>query len=152
MTVPAEYERASAKFYQFLVETRDQSDLWSTHVTYTMVQGVLQTFRSRLTVQETALFANVLPVCLRALFVTDWNPSEPAKSFQDRATMTKEVQALRGQHNFSPSSAIADVATVLRRFVDEEQFDQVLEQLPEGAQDFWSTRGASRTVIPVDRS
>jgi uncharacterized protein (DUF2267 family) len=43
MTVTAEYERASAKFYEFLVDVGDSSGLWSTHVTYTMVQGVTQT-------------------------------------------------------------------------------------------------------------
>lgn len=43
MTVTAEYERASVKFYEFLVDVRDCSGFWSTHVTYTMVQGVMQT-------------------------------------------------------------------------------------------------------------
>lgn len=137
MPVPAEYERASAKFYEFLVAVRDRSDLWSTHVTYTMVQGVLQTFRRRLSVAENIRFANELPICLRALYVTDWNVDQPRREFTDRRSMIAEVKELRHAHNFSVDSAIEDVASVLWRFVDTERFREVLTEMPEGALEFW---------------
>ena len=44
MPVPAEYERASAQFYDYLIDARDTVGLWSSHVTYTMTQGVFQVF------------------------------------------------------------------------------------------------------------
>lgn len=138
MPVPAEYERASAKFYDYLVDARDTSGLWSTHVTYTMTQGVFQVFRRRLSTQDALTFANILPICLRALFVTDWNISEEKKSFESRGIMTKEVKSLREEHNFSTETAIRDVAEALRRHVDEEAFDKLLAQLPEGAAEFWT--------------
>lgn len=138
MPVPAEYERASAKFYDYLVDARDTSGLWSTHVTYTMTQAVFQVFRRRLSVQDAIAFANILPICLRALFVTDWNISEEAKSFESRDVMTREVKLLRQSHNFSPDTAIHDVAEALRRHIDEEAFDKLLAQLPKGAVDFWT--------------
>lgn len=138
MPVPAEYERASDQFYKYLVDVRDVSGLWSTHVAYTMTQGVFQTFRRRLTLKEAIAFANTLPICLRALFVTDWDTDEPIRPFQDRATMTKEVQSLRSEHNFSPDTAIRDVASVLRRYTDVAAFEQFLASLPEGAKEFWS--------------
>jgi uncharacterized protein (DUF2267 family) len=138
MTVPAEYERASAHFYAYLVEARDTAGLWSTHVSYTMTQAVFQVFRRRLSIAEAIAFANVLPVGLRALFVSDWIPGEQPRDFQDRATMTGEVRALRAAHNFSPETAIRDVARALRRHVDETAFERVLAQLPEGAADFWA--------------
>ena len=80
----------------------------------------------------------MLPVCLRALFVTDWNPAKEPLGFQDRETMTREVHALRAAHNFSPETAICDVAHALRRHVDEAAFDRVLAELPAGASDFWA--------------
>lgn len=138
MPVPAEYERASAKFYEFLVAVRDESDLWSTHVTYTMVQGVFQTFRRRLTAQQNLRFADELPICLRALYVTDWNLDEPNLPFNDLETMNAEVRQLRRQHNFATRSAIPDVAKHLWRFVDAERFENLLEQLPTGAREFWA--------------
>ncbi|MEE4110529.1 MAG: DUF2267 domain-containing protein [Halieaceae bacterium] len=138
MTVPAEYERASAQFYAYLVDARDTAGLWSTHVSYTMTQAVFQVFRRRLSTREAIAFANVLPVGLRALFVSDWIPGEQPCAFRDRATMTGEVRALRGAHNFSPQTAIRDVARALRRHVDETAFEGVLAQLPEGAADFWA--------------
>lgn len=137
MTVPAEYERASAKFEEFLVDARDNAGLWSTHVAYTMVQGVLQTFRRRLSPEQSIAFANVLPICLRALFVTEWDLREGRRAFEDVETMTLEVQALRGDHNFAPDTSIRDVARALRRYVDQEKFDRVLDSLPEGARAFW---------------
>lgn len=139
MPVPAEYERASAEFYKYLVDARDTASLWSTHVTYTMTQGVFQVFRRRLTTKDAIAFANVLPICLRALFVTDWNPEEERKPFEDRETMTNEVKSLRPEHNFSTDTAIRDVAIALRKHVDETAFDKLLSQLPEGAIDFWRT-------------
>jgi len=138
MPVPAEYERASAKFYDYLVDARDTAGLWSTHVTYTMTQGVFQVFRRRLSTQDAIAFANILPICLRALFVTDWNLDEENKLFESREAMTREVKLLREDHNFSTDSAIRDVAEALRRHVDEKAFDKLLAQLPEGAVEFWT--------------
>jgi len=98
---------------------------------------LFQTFRRRLSTEEAVAFANVLPIALRALFVTDWDPHEERKAFTDRESMTAEVKALRGEHNFSTDSAIRDTAQALRRHVNEEDFDRLLASLPEGAVDFW---------------
>ena len=137
MPVPAEYSRATDHFYEFLIDARDTSGLGSTHQAYTMVQGVLQAFRRRLDIKDAILFAGILPVALRALFVTDWDTDESRRPFEDRAIMTKEVQALRADHNFAPETAIRDVASALRRHVDEAAFNRVLARLPEGAAEFW---------------
>jgi uncharacterized protein (DUF2267 family) len=138
MPVPPEYERASEQFYEFLIYARDISGLSTTHQTYTMVQGVLQAFRRRLGISDAIRFANILPIALRALFITDWDTDEPIRPFQDRPAMTREVQALRAEHNFSPDSAIRDVACALRRYVDETAFDELLSSLPPGAVEFWN--------------
>lgn len=137
MPVPPEYERAADHFYAFLMDARDTSEVGTTHQAYTMVQGVLQVFRRRLAIQDAILFANVLPVGLRALFVADWDTDEPKRPFEDREVMTREVQALRTEHNFSPDTAIHDVACALRWHVNEETFNKVLARLPEGAVEFW---------------
>ncbi|ACF13045.1 conserved hypothetical protein [Chloroherpeton thalassium ATCC 35110] len=138
MPVPKEYQSATDDFYKFLVDAREISELGSTHQTYTMAQGVLQTFRRRLTVKEALLFASVLPPILRAIFIADWNIDDPIRPFEDRITMTKEVQSLRKTHNFAPESSIRTVAKALRKNVDELAFDKILAKLPEGAVDFWT--------------
>jgi uncharacterized protein (DUF2267 family) len=135
--MPLEYRRASELFLEFLVDARDAAGLASTHQTYTMVQGVLQTFRRRLDLRDAILFAGVLPPLLRAIFVADWNTEEPQRQFTDRALMTKEVQALRAEHNFAPDNAIRVVAGSLRTHMDEKRLDQVLSRLPAGAIEFW---------------
>ncbi|MDH3976180.1 MAG: DUF2267 domain-containing protein [Deltaproteobacteria bacterium] len=139
MPVPAEYQRATEDFYSFLEEVRDVSDLGTTHRAYTTIQGVFQTFRRRLDLKGAIVFAGVLPAGLRALFVADWNPDEPKLPFGDISDMTKEVQALRADHNFATESAIGDVASVIRSHVDEAAFESVLLKLPQGAREFWQT-------------
>ena len=137
MPVPFEYKRASMAFEQFMLDARDISGLGTTHQTYTMVQGVFQAFRRRLDVKEAIRFANVLPPVLRALFIADWDLDEPRRPFEDRTTMTREVQTLRPDHNFAPDSSIASVAAALRRNIDQVELDRVLASLPPGAQAFW---------------
>ena len=133
----AEHERASQEFTRFLLDARETSGLATIHQVYTMVQGVLQVFRRRLAMKDAVLFANVLPPLLRALFVAEWDTDEPRRPFGDRAVMTKEVQALRADHNFAPETSLRDVAIALRRNVDEAALDRVLARLPEGAVQFW---------------
>ena len=74
---------------------------------------------------------------MRALFVADWDVNEPKRPFEDPVIMTKEVRALRPQHNFAPDTAIRDVASAVRRNLDEAAFDRVLATLPHGAAEFW---------------
>lgn len=137
MPVPFEFKRASMAFEQFMLDARDISGLATTHQTYTMVQGVFQAFRRRLDTKQAIRFANVLPPVLRALFIADWDLDEPRRPFADRATMTREVQALRPDHNFAPDSSIGSVATALRRNIDQVALDRILATLPPGARDFW---------------
>jgi uncharacterized protein (DUF2267 family) len=137
MTVPQEYKRASEQFEKFLVNARDFAFLQTTNQSYTMAQAVLQVFRRRLEIKDAILFASVLPVGLRALFVVDWNIEESRQPFDDRAAMTREVQHLRADHNILPDSAIRDVARALRQNVDTAALDRVLARLPQGAEAFW---------------
>ena len=137
MPVPAQYQRATDDFFAFLIDAKDEAGLTTTNQAYTMAQGVLQTFRRRLSLPDAVRFAGVLPAVVRALFVADWDPAEPQRPFADRVAMTAEVRALRPDHNFSPDTAIRDVAAALRKHVDEAIFDRMLATLPAGAVDFW---------------
>lgn len=138
MPIPSEYQRASLEFDRFMLDVRDTSGLNTTNMVWNMVVGVFQTFRRRVPVKDALRFANVLPPVLRSIFVADWDTDEPLLAFEDRATMTHEVQTLRAAHNFSPDSAIHDVAQALRRHVDEAALDQLLATLPPGARDYWA--------------
>ncbi len=137
MPVPSEYQRATDDFYKFLIKVRDLSGFGSTHQAYTMMQGVLQTFRRRLEIKDAILFAAVLPPVVRAVFVADWDTNDPIRPFEDRTIMTQEVLTLRAGHNFSTKTAIRDVSIALRQCIDEEAFEQVLSKLPKGALEFW---------------
>lgn len=138
MPLPMEYQHASDDFERFLADARERADLVTRNQTWTMVDAVLRVFRRRLTASEGLRFAEVLPPVLRAMFVTDWDVDAEPVPFADRAAMTEEVQAVRGNHNFAPDTAIACVAGALRAAVDPQAFERVLETLPAGARDFWA--------------
>lgn len=137
MTIPMELQHAGEAFEAFLRDARDISGLATRNPTYTMVQGVFQVFRRRLSLKDAIRFANALPPLLRAIFVDDWDVDEPQRPFGSREEMTREAQSLRRDHNLAPDSCIRDVAEALRRHVDAARFDRVLGTLPEGAADFW---------------
>lgn len=137
MTVPMEYQHASEDFMRFLADARDEASLATMNIAFTMVDGVLRTFRRRLSAEEALRFASVLPPVLCALFIAGGDGAPP-RPFASREEMTREVQALRQHHNLSPDTAIRDVATALRRHVPVEAFERVLASLPPEAADFWA--------------
>jgi uncharacterized protein (DUF2267 family) len=138
VVVPAEYLNATRDFDRFLRDVVDTTGLVTINQAYTTAQGVLRAFRRRLEIVEALRFANALPAGLRALFVAEWEVDEARREFEDIETMTLEVQGLRGLHNWSPETAIHDVAIALRRNVIEAELDAVLETLPNGARAFWA--------------
>jgi len=138
MTVPMEYWRASQDFEDFLADAADAAALSTRNQSYTMVQGVLLAFRRRLTLVEAITFAQVLPAMLRALFIADWDPSEPLTQSWDAESILADIQGLREHHNFAPETSQANVAAVLRRHVDEAAFEACLARLPAPARAFWA--------------
>lgn len=138
MPIPMEYQHASDDFERFLAAARDRAGLVTRNQTWTMVDGVLRTFRRRLTVAQGLRFAEALPPILRAMFVVDWDAEAPPLPFGSRAEMAAEVQTLRIHHNFAPDTAIADVAAALWEAVDRAAFARVLDEMPDGARDFWA--------------
>ena len=137
MPIPMEYQHASEEFERFLRDAIDASGLATRNQAYTMTQGVFQVFRRRLDVGDAVKFANFIPPVLRAIFISEWDINEPKRPFERPEVMTMEVKSLRSDHNFSPDTAISDVATALRKNVNETEFDPVLSGLSNEAVEFW---------------
>ena len=138
MGAPQEYQRATDEFFQLLVDARDIAGLVTTNQSYTMVQGVFQVFRRRVSVKEAIAFCQVLPAVAQALFIRDWDVGEPRRPFIEMSIMDKEVQELRPLHNFAPEGSIRFVAAALRKNVDERLLEELLARLSEKAREFWT--------------
>lgn len=139
MTVPMEIQHAGEAFDRFMLRAMVLADLTTRHQTYTMAEGVLRTFRRRLTLKDAVRFAGALPPLLRAIYVSDWDVEAPVLPFGDRRDMTREVQDLRRHHNLAPDNAIAAVALALREtLTDVAAFDRALAVLPAEAAAFWA--------------
>jgi uncharacterized protein (DUF2267 family) len=78
MPMPWTYRHASAEWQRFLDVAKDEMILISNNAAYTAIEGVLLTFRRRLTVDQALRFADALPSIPKAIFVTSWHPANPA--------------------------------------------------------------------------
>lgn len=137
MPMPWTYRHSAREFRAFLDDIRDRMDLVSDNMAYTVVDAVFQVFRRRLTAQQGLDFASVLPSIPRAMFVKDWQIPDPPEPFADRATMTREVQRVRADHNLAPDNAIEATAWALRRSLDQRDLDRVLGRIGPEAEAFW---------------
>jgi uncharacterized protein (DUF2267 family) len=137
MPYPYEYAIATQTWLQVLDAVRDETDLSTRNQAFTVMEGVLRTFRRRLEVQDSLRFADELPVAVRALYVHDWDVSLPRLPFRAPLELGEEVRSLRPHHNFAGATSVPDVARALRRFVHRPRFDAVLTTLPPGAVLFW---------------
>ena len=140
---PYEFEHATDQFYKLLVDARDFASLSTTNQSYTMVQGVLQVFRRRLSVRDVIHFCQCLPAVAQAILIREWDVDEPIRPFGSLEEMNAEVHSLRPLHNFAPPDSIGPVAAALRKNVDPIRFEQTLSQLPAEAQAFWMTNTAA---------
>lgn len=137
MPMPWAYRHASKDWQAFLAEAREGLGLSSDNMTYTAVEGVLVTFRARLSPRQVTRFADLLPAVLRALFVAGWDPEAPPRPWTDRARLEAEVRALRPHHNLTPEAAITPVARALRLSVRQIDLDRVLAEIGPEAEAFW---------------
>jgi len=142
MPLPTTYRHATRDWRAFLDDAKEELGLTSDNMAYTAVQGVLLTFRRRLTPAEGLAFADQLPAVLRAIFVAGWDISQPPAPWSDRATLAAEARALRPNHNLTPGNAIEATARALRAHVRQQDFDRVLDTLSPEARDFWHVEGA----------
>ncbi|MBF9029252.1 DUF2267 domain-containing protein [Rhodobacterales bacterium HKCCE3408] len=137
MPMPWTYRHATREWRAFLDDVKERMSLESDNMAYTAVDGVLRTFRRRLTVEQGLAFASVLPAVLRAIFVADWDVRLPPLPFTDRDSLTAEVQSLRRNHNQTPDNAIEATAWAVRRCTNARDFDRVLKTLPAAAAEYW---------------
>ncbi|MBY6152035.1 DUF2267 domain-containing protein [Vannielia litorea] len=137
MPMPWTYRHASKEWRAFLDDVKERMSLESDNMAYTAVDAVFQVFRRRLTAQEGLNFASILPSVLRAIFLQNWDVTEPRAAFGDRETLRLEVKQVRVNHNLTPDNAIEATAWAVRRCTNGRDFERVLAKLPAEARAFW---------------
>ena len=144
--MPAEYWTASQGFDSFLRNVRDTCMLQTHQQAYHTLRGALHVFCSHLSINQALAFASVMPPVTRAIFVEGWQPSDNPPGFPGRSELQQEVKSILRDHNPASDCAIADVAAALwRSSMDNDVFDKVLKNLPDGAAEFWCADQQTRT-------
>ena len=144
MPLPTTYRHATRDWRAFLDDAKEELGLESDNMAYTAVQGVLLTFRRRLSPAQALAFADQLPAVLRAIFVARWDVTQPPIDWADRAALTAEAKSLRPHHNLTPDNAIGAVARALRAHVRQDDFDRLLEGFAPQARAFWHVDDADK--------
>lgn len=134
MTVPNEYRQASSDFDHLLAEIADKCNLSSRHQAYTVAQAVLICLRRRMSLPEAIIFAQMLPVLARALFIENWNPLETPVADWDPERMTEEILSLRRHHNLADAQSLANVIKALGTAADRQNWSRGLPRLSPALQ------------------
>ena len=140
MPMPWTYRHGDTEWRRFLGDIRDEMGTPSDNVAYTTAEGTFRAFRARLTVDEVAAFAQVLPAMPRALFFEGWQPAPPLP-WADAETYLAEIKALRPHHNLSNDLARTSVAVALHRAVGPDRLAKALDTIGPGARAFWAVEG-----------
>jgi uncharacterized protein (DUF2267 family) len=144
--MPWTYRHGDTEWRRFLDDIRVWMDAASDNVAYTTAEGAFRAFRARLTVDQTARFAQVLPAMPRALFFEAWHPTEP-KPWGDTALYLQEIKSLRADHNFATDRALAAVSVALHRAVGPERLARALAEIGPEATAFWSVPDVAPTDL-----
>lgn len=143
MPLPWAYRHASKDWRAFLDDAREAFGLVSDNSTYTAVQGVLWTFRDRLTPAQVADFAQVLPAVLRAILIQGWRAQDPLP-WEDMATLNEAARRVRVNHNLTPATPIPLVARCLRAHLRQSDLDACLARIGPEAERFWQVEDAEK--------
>lgn len=140
MPMPWTYRHGDIEWRRFLADIRDEMGTPSDNVAYTTAEGTFRSFQARLTVDQVAGFAQVLPAMPRALFFEGWQLAVPLP-WADPETYLAEIKALRPHHNLSNDLALTAVAIALHRAVGPERLAKALDAIGPKARAFWAVKG-----------
>jgi uncharacterized protein (DUF2267 family) len=112
------------------IETRRD---WIGHrnFSYAALRAVLHTLRDRLTVDETADFAAQLPMLVRGLYYEGWNPSRVPVKLDAEEFMAEVRAKFRFDIEGDVEDLVSDVLQSLRKYVTEDELDDVFSLLPK---------------------
>ncbi|WP_226554009.1 DUF2267 domain-containing protein [Celeribacter naphthalenivorans] len=149
MPTLASYLHSEKEFHSFLKDAKDRMGhaMDSDSMTYTAVDGVLQTFRRRLTPPQVIAFGDVLPSSLRAMLVFNWRVDAVPLPFGTRSELIREAQTVRKEHNITPLNVIDATAYALWRHCNHRDLTRVLDMIGAEAVAFWAVRGIPETEL-----
>jgi uncharacterized protein (DUF2267 family) len=106
---------------------------------YLLLTETLHAVRDFLTVDEAADLAAQLPLIIRGIFYTGWNPSAtPVKPRSRTAFLERVTKRFQKTPLEQPERAVEAVFDLLRRQVAEGEMDQVRQAMRKPLQELWA--------------
>lgn len=106
---------------------------------YLLLTETLHTVRDFLTVNEAADLAAQLPLIIRGIFYTGWDPAAtPVKPRSKTAFLERVTRRFRKTPLEDPERAVEAVLDLLRRQVAEGEFEQVRHAMRKPLQELWA--------------
>ena len=124
-------DRSVEKTYEWLRDLRSElGDACSRQQAYSILRGVLQTLRDRLTVDEAVEFASQLPQQVRGVYFEGWEPSKVPLKFDREEFLSNVESAATLPDDVRPADAVRATGRVLQQRVDSGELRDVLTSLP----------------------
>ncbi len=106
---------------------------------YLLLAETLHAVRDFLTVDEAADLAAQLPLIIRGVFYTGWNPSDtPVKPRSKTAFLERVTKRFQKTPLEDPERAVEAVFDLLRRQVAEGEVEQVRQAMRKPLQELWA--------------
>lgn len=105
---------------------------------YLLLSETLQAVRDYLSVDEAADLAAQLPLIIRGIYYTGWDPSRTPVHPRGKADFLDRVsQKFNKQPLEDPERAVAAVFDLLRRKISMGEFEQVINAMRGDLQELW---------------
>ena len=109
--------------YDWPSERRNQS--------YAALMAVLHALRDRLTVEEATQFAAQLPMLVRGLYYTEWDPSRVPQKMSKDEFLQRVRQALPYEVKGGMEQLVQTVLGSLRHHVTEGEWEDIKASMPK---------------------
>ena len=105
---------------------------------YLLLSETLQTIRDYLGVDEAADLAAQLPLIVRGIYYTGWNPSKTPVQPRGKSEFLGRVAGKFSKQPLeNPERAVAAVFDLLRRKISMGEIDQVSNAMPGPLRELW---------------
>jgi uncharacterized protein (DUF2267 family) len=124
-------DRSAEKAHVWLNELASELGAEDRRYAYRTLRAVLHAVRDRLTVDETAQFAALLPELIRGIYYEGWDPSRTPATYHDSKPFLDRIATEASLAGESEASYAAEaVMDVVSRHVSAGELEQVLHLLP----------------------
>ena len=135
----AVFDRTLDRTHQFINDISEEINIEDKNITFIGIKAVLHALRDRIPFEEAAQLGSHFPVLLAGFYYDGWKPAAtPTKERSVDAFLDKVRSNLQeGDYPIEIEALTRGVFTVLTKWVDRGEIDDVVNMFPQDVQTLW---------------